>query len=146
MNIVRHISSRVAVMYLGKIVELADRDRLFQVPLHPYTRALMGAVCVPDPTVEPPEELLIEGEPPSPLNPPTGCRFHTRCPIAVEKCRTVEPNFVEKVPGHWAACHLVSEESHTEAPGGKVPVDSETTEDTLDPSPPSGSRWSLERE
>lgn len=107
MNIVRHISNRVAVMYLGKIVELADRDSLFREPKHPYTQALMSAVCVPDPAVElGREDVIVEGEPPSPLNPPTGCRFHTRCPFAFEKCHEVEPRLSEHESHHWVACHL----------------------------------------
>ena len=106
-NIVRHISSRVAVMYLGKIVELADRDDLFSEPKHPYTQALMSAVCVPDPVREADEdETVVEGEPPSPLRPPTGCRFHTRCPFVFDKCHDVEPALIEHGAGHRVACHL----------------------------------------
>ncbi len=107
MNIVRHISSRVAVMYLGRIVELADRDDLFGEPKHPYTHALMSAVCVPDPARElDDDEMVVEGEPPSPLHPPEGCHFHTRCPFVFDKCHEVAPTLNECGAGHWVACHL----------------------------------------
>lgn len=107
MNIVRHISSRVAVMYLGRIVELAAREDLFGGPKHPYTQALMSAVCVPDPARELDEdEMVVEGEPPSPLRPPEGCHFHTRCPFVFDKCHEVEPALIERGAGHWVACHL----------------------------------------
>ena len=103
--VVRHISDRVAVMYLGRIMELADRDTIYSTPLHPYTKALMDAAPVPDPTIErarAPRTLI--GEIPSPLNPPAGCVFHTRCPIASEECRQVVPDLVQKQPGHSVAC------------------------------------------
>ena len=107
MNIVRHISTRVAVMYLGKIVELAGRESLFTGPKHPYTQALMSAVCVPDPSLGfDDDEMVVEGEPPSPLRPPSGCRFHTRCPFVFDKCHDVEPVLSEHGSGHWVACHL----------------------------------------
>jgi len=104
--VVKHIADRVAVMYLGKIVELADKSTLFANPRHPYTQALFSSIPIPDPTV-PRGTGIIQGDVPSPLNPPSGCRFHTRCPHAEERCRVEEPTFREIAPGHRAACHFV---------------------------------------
>ena len=105
LSIVEHISDRVAVMYLGRIVELATDKALYQNPLHPYSQALLSAVPIPDPEVQK-KKILLQGDVPSPMNPPSGCRFHTRCPEAKETRSLQEPTLQDMGDGHWVACHL----------------------------------------
>jgi peptide/nickel transport system ATP-binding protein len=103
--IVEHMTHRVAVMYLGKIVETAPRHQIFASPRHPYTKALLSAVPVPDPSARR-NPMILKGDVPSPINPPSGCRFHTRCPFVFDRCRTEEPELRQVAEGQWAACHL----------------------------------------
>jgi oligopeptide transport system ATP-binding protein len=108
LSMVRYISTRVGVMYLGKMMELTESDELYRNPLHPYTKALLSAIPIPDPALERQRRrTLLEGDLPSPANPPAGCRFSTRCPLATDHCRKVEPAFREAGKSHWVACHLV---------------------------------------
>ena len=105
--VVRHISDRVGVMYLGRLAELATREQLFANPLHPYTKALLSAVPIPDPIIEKRRErIILTGDVPSPINPPSGCHFHTRCPYVMDVCKQIDPIFADQGSGHFVACHL----------------------------------------
>ncbi|TET37627.1 MAG: ATP-binding cassette domain-containing protein [Anaerolineales bacterium] len=113
LSMVRHISDRMAVMYLGKIVEVTDRDEIYLNPLHPYTQALMSAVPIPDPDIiETRQRIILEGDIPNPSDPPVGCNFNTRCPVAEDICFQEEPAYLEVKAGHWVACHLVKPEGN----------------------------------
>jgi peptide/nickel transport system ATP-binding protein/oligopeptide transport system ATP-binding protein len=118
--VVEHISHRVAVMYLGRIVELTDRKSLFEMPLHPYTEALLSAVPIPRASARERKRVILKGDVPSPINPPAGCHFHTRCPYAMPRCRQEVPTLREVTRGHWASCHLHDGGAVRLAGGGKA--------------------------
>ena len=109
LDVVRYISDRIAVMYLGRIVEIGECDDVYKTPLHPYTKALISAAPVPDPNYDRSNRVLLQGDLPSPANPPSGCRFHTRCPMVRERCKTDDPALREITPGHFSACHFAEE-------------------------------------
>jgi oligopeptide/dipeptide ABC transporter ATP-binding protein len=117
--VVKHLSTRVGVMYLGKVVELSDADELYRQPAHPYTKALLSAIPVPDPTIRR-ERIVLKGDLPSPANPPSGCRFHTRCPMAQEICKTEEPPLRDIGSGHMSACHFAEEVTPLEERGPRT--------------------------
>jgi len=110
LSVVHHICDRVAVMYLGRIVEIADKEQLYQSPTHPYTKALLSAIPVPDPEQKR-ERIIIQGDVPNPSNPPSGCHFHKRCPYAAERCSQAMPEYVEVGENHFALCYLAQAES-----------------------------------
>ncbi|WP_299840834.1 ABC transporter ATP-binding protein [uncultured Jannaschia sp.] len=127
LSMVRHIADRVAVMYLGKVVELAPRDALYSDPLHPYTKALLSAVPEPDPALagQKKDRIVLQGDVPSPANPPAGCNFCTRCPNVMEVCHRIDPAFLEVAPGHWTACHLHDPEHRGTLEAGPDDTDNE---------------------
>ncbi|MGO8683642.1 MAG: oligopeptide/dipeptide ABC transporter ATP-binding protein, partial [Thermoleophilia bacterium] len=131
LSVVRHISDRVAVMYLGRIVELADNATLYGEPLHPYTQALLSAVPIPDPVAEERRRaVILQGDVPSPADPPSGCHFHTRCPTArAGLCDVQDPVLVEVRPGHWAACHLISSSDYPHIRAGENDVTAAAAEE-----------------
>jgi len=106
LSVVEHLCTRIAIMYLGNIVEIADRDELFKNPFHPYTKALLSAVPIPDPTIKR-KRIILTGDIPNPSKPPSGCKFHTRCPYAMDKCKDIEPSFRKISEGHEVACHII---------------------------------------
>ncbi len=117
LSMIKHISHQIAVMYLGKIMELTDRNSLFDDPLHPYTQSLNSAIPIPDPQAERQRRrFILKGDPPSPANPPRGCVFHTRCPLVTDECDTIEPKPREIHPGHIVACHLADQENSSKIP------------------------------
>ena len=124
LSMVRHIADRVAVMYLGRVVELAPRDALFADPMHPYTTALLSAVPEPDPAShDDAERIILQGDVPSPANPPKGCNFCTRCPRVMEICRQIDPVIREIAPGRHVACHLYAEDTHKTAAHAAQPTE-----------------------
>jgi oligopeptide transport system ATP-binding protein len=121
LSMVRHIATRIAVMYLGKIVELAPRAELYSDPLHPYTKALLSAVPEPDPAIaQTRERIVLQGDVPSPANPPKGCNFCTRCPAVMPVCKDIEPTYQEVTPGRFVACHLFETTGTAEKTAGHI--------------------------